>query len=123
MIINPDKCSYMCLGKNNNIDDNSSVIRQKSNLKTEVSRKQNTPNFPKNKHFLPPDTHTPKACNFIKKETLAHVFSCEFCEISKNPFFTEHLWTAASQDYKSQTPLHAFKAKVRKWNAKFVNVG
>ena len=51
------------------------------------------------------------------------MFSCEFCEISKNTFFTEHLWTAASQDYKSQTPLHAFKAKVRKWNAKFVNVG
>ena len=23
----------------------------------------------------------PKACNFIKKETLALVFSCEFCEI------------------------------------------
>ena len=27
------------------------------------------------------------ACNFIKKETLALVFSCEFCEISKNTFF------------------------------------
>ena len=25
-----------------------------------------------------------EACNFIKKETLAQVFSCEFCEISKN---------------------------------------
>ena len=25
-------------------------------------------------------------CNFIKKETLAQVFSCEFCEISKNIF-------------------------------------
>ena len=36
------------------------------------------------------------ACNFIKKETLAQVFSCEFCEISKNTFFTEHLWTTAS---------------------------
>ena len=24
------------------------------------------------------------------------VFSCEFCEISKNTFFTEHLWTSAS---------------------------
>ena len=29
----------------------------------------------------------PKACNFIKKETLAEVFSCEFYEISKNTFF------------------------------------
>ena len=26
------------------------------------------------------------ACNFIKKETLAQVSSCEFCEISKNTF-------------------------------------
>ena len=25
----------------------------------------------------------------------ARVFSCEFCEISKNTFFTEHLWTTA----------------------------
>ena len=36
-------------------------------------------------------------CAFIKKETLAQVFSCEFCQISKNNFFTEHLWTAASE--------------------------
>ena len=27
-----------------------------------------------------------QACNFIEKETLAQVFSCEFCEISKNTF-------------------------------------
>ena len=27
-----------------------------------------------------------QACNFIKKETLAQVFSYEFCEISKNTF-------------------------------------
>ena len=26
-------------------------------------------------------------CNFIKKETLGHVFPCEFCEISKNTCF------------------------------------
>ena len=38
----------------------------------------------------------PQACNFIKKEILAQVFSCEFCEISKNTFFKEHLWTTAS---------------------------
>ena len=40
-----------------------------------------------------------KACNCIKKETLAQVFSCEFCEISKNTFFTEHLRTTASYNY------------------------
>ena len=28
----------------------------------------------------------PKACNFIKNETLAQVFPCEFCEISKYTF-------------------------------------
>ena len=27
-----------------------------------------------------------QAYNFIKKETLAQVFSCEFCKISKNTF-------------------------------------
>ena len=32
----------------------------------------------------------------LKKETLAKVFSYEFCEISKNTYFTEHLWTTAS---------------------------
>ena len=32
-----------------------------------------------------------ETCNFIKKVTLAQVFSCEFYEISKNTFFTEHL--------------------------------
>ena len=38
----------------------------------------------------------PQTCNFIKKEALAQVFSCEFYEISKNTFFAEHLWTNAS---------------------------
>ena len=35
-------------------------------------------------------------CNFIKNETLAQLLSCEFCEISKNAFFKEHLWATAS---------------------------
>ena len=29
----------------------------------------------------------PKVYNFIKKETLAQVFSCEVCEIVKNTYF------------------------------------
>ena len=43
------------------------------NLKTSVSTKQSTPNFPKNKHFLLPDTHTyvcisrGKKCSFFGK--------------------------------------------------------
>ena len=39
------------------------------------------------------------ACNFIKKETLAQVFSCVFCEISKNILFTGHLWATASESW------------------------
>ena len=37
------------------------------------------------------------ACNFIKKETLAQVFSCEVCEISKNNFFHRTPLVAASR--------------------------
>ena len=31
-----------------------------------------------------------QACNFIKKESLVKVFSCDFCEISKNTFFLQN---------------------------------
>ena len=55
-----------------------------------ISRECST-NVPRT-HIFPVD----KACNFIKKETLVQVFSCEFCEISNNTFFTEHPWTTAS---------------------------
>ena len=37
-----------------------------------------------------------EACYFIKKETLAQVFSGEFCKIPKNNFSIEHLRTTAS---------------------------
>ena len=40
-----------------------------------------------------------QAYNFIKKESLAHVFSCEFWEISKDNFSTEHLRATASGTY------------------------
>ena len=35
--------------------------------------------------------------NFIKKEILAQLFFCEFWEIFKNTFLTEHLRTTASR--------------------------
>ena len=38
-----------------------------------------------------------KACNFIKKETLAQVFLYEFCEISKNTFSNRTPLVAASR--------------------------
>ena len=36
-----------------------------------------------------------KVANFIKKKTLTQVFSCEFCEKSKNTLLTEHLRATA----------------------------
>ena len=43
--------------------------------------------------FLEISQNSQEACNSIKKETLVQMFSCE---ISKNTFLTEHLWTTAS---------------------------
>ena len=37
-----------------------------------------------------------EACNLIKKETLVQVFSCHFCKITQNTFFTEHFRATAS---------------------------
>ena len=43
------------------------------------------------------------ACNFIKKETLAQVFSSKFWKIFKNTYFTELLWTT---HYRFWNPLN-----------------
>ena len=42
----------------------------------------------------------------LKKETLAHVFSCELCEIVKNTFFTEQLPTNASEKWVNNSAIH-----------------
>ena len=34
----------------------------------------------------------------LVRETLARLFSSEFCEVSKNTFFKERLWATASGD-------------------------
>ena len=39
--------------------------------------------------------------NFIKKESVAQDFTCEFCKIFKNIFFTAHLKAAASVHCKA----------------------
>ena len=41
-------------------------------------------------------------CNFIKKETLAQVFSCEFCEVSKNTFSYRTPPVASSGCFKTR---------------------
>ena len=40
-------------------------------------------------------TPVPEACNFIKKETLAQLFSCKFCEIFESIFLYRTLPVAA----------------------------
>ena len=47
----------------------------------------------------------PQPWNFIKKETLAHVFLCGFCEISKDIFFYRTLPVAASTHRNQLTDL------------------
>ena len=42
--------------------------------------------------------------NFIKKETPAQTFYCEFCKIFKNAFFTEQLHTTDSQPSEQLIP-------------------
>ena len=37
----------------------------------------------------------------MKNETLAQVFSCEFCETFKNTSFTDHLQPTASEIWKA----------------------
>ena len=49
---------------------------------------------------------TPEACNFIKKETLAQVFSSKFCEISKKTFCYRTLLVAASDLVKADVGLN-----------------
>ena len=53
----------------------------------------------------------PKSCNFMKKGSLARMFSCEFCDISNNPFSPEHLWTTASV---SVSLILSIRRKIRK---------
>ena len=48
-----------------------------------------------------------RTCNFTKKDTLAQVFSCEFCGIFKITFLPEHLSTTTSDLIKqSRKPLN-----------------
>ena len=52
-------------------------------------------------------------CNFVKQETLAQVFSCEVCEISKNTFSCTHRTTLVAV---SETLM---KSAFMKWKAQW----
>ena len=55
-----------------------------------------------------PETPEPEAFNFIKKETLAQMFSCEFCEISMNTFSYRATPVAASESSVVESLLLTF---------------
>ena len=40
-----------------------------------------------------------RPATLFKKRDSGKVLSCGLCEISKNTFFSEHLWTTASELY------------------------
>ena len=54
----------------------------------------------------------PEACNFIKKETVLQVFSCEFCEIYTNTFYYRTPLVAASGVIINFAILEPFSNKV-----------
>ena len=47
-----------------------------------------------------------RTATLLKERLLAQVFSCKFCEIFKNTFFTEHLWTTSSGSPEISFPLN-----------------
>ena len=69
--------------------ENMKVMQERcKNMETELQEFYNNqidPEYAYNKLYK-------QSYNFIKKETLAQVFSCEFFEILRTPFLIEHLW-------------------------------
>ena len=65
-------------------------------------------------------TSLSQAYNFIKKETLAQVFSYEFCEISKNTFFTGHPWATVSVSIKLEAYSESSQISIMEFFAKTV---
>ena len=63
----------------------------------------------------------PQACNFIKKETLAQVFSYEFSEISKNTFFHRTPLVATSI-IRVLKKFAKFTEKHLCWNLSLINL-
>ena len=55
--------------------------------------------------------------------SLAQVFSCEFCEVSKNSFFTEHIWATASECEKDLLQNISTISSVLAWYRFTVNIG
>ena len=64
-----------------------------------------------------------QACDFIKKETLVHVLSCEFCEISKNSYSYRTPPVAASATLISRYLLYFCKCNnVKSYSNAFLTI-
>ena len=59
--------------------------------------------FLKNSQSSRENTCARFSCNFIKKETLAQVFSCDFCDISRNTFFCRTPLVTGFNFFESQS--------------------
>ena len=61
--------------------------------KGRISRKQSTPNFPKNEHFLPPDTHKyvcvagDKKCSFFGKFGVLYFLETPVLRFALLPYY------------------------------------
>ena len=64
-----------------------------------------------------------KSATSLKKRALAQVFSCEFCEIFKNTFFTEHLWMAASEHCFTHDLITTMNVGTNKSKIKSLEIG
>ena len=82
----------------NNCKDGTSLLQNKSSGPDVFCKKDFLKNLTK---FTVKNLHQSlqtliSACNFVQKETLAQIFSWEFCEMFKNTYFLEHFRTRAS---------------------------
>ena len=77
-------------------DENSEAVAQRCSVKKmflEISQNSQESTFAGVSFLI-----KLQACNFIKNETLAQVFSCEFCKISKNILFCRTPLVVASKN-------------------------
>ena len=65
-------------------------------MKNEINLEQKIRKPKRDKVFFNSQKQSPGVVLREKRDTLAQVFSYEFCEIFKKAFFTEHHWTTAS---------------------------
>ena len=95
-------CFFLIFGVSHSVNITEFITNIRSSLPEKFCKKGVLRNFAKftGKHlyqilFL--NKVAGLACNFIKKESLAQVLSCEFCEFSKNTFFYRTPQVAASK--------------------------